>query len=557
MSEPARARHEPARDHESFRWDRETLLVAAAAALLSLISSLIYYRAGDILLYGDAVAHINITRRVFDSRTPGLLQLGTVWLPLPHLLMTPFVATHRLWQSGIGGSIPSMLAYILGVVGIFRLMRALLGSISVSPGIVRMGALSGAAIYGLNPNLLYIQSTAMTESIYLALFVWAVVYFQEFVSATRGRPSSAGRRAERLLWKSGLYVAAASLTRYDGWFLSVSLGLVLGILWWREGRPKASVRLLVRYALILAAIPIFWLTYNALVYRNPLEFANGPYSAKAIEQKTSVPGSPPHPGASNLPLAALYFLKCAEINVAEGRLATFWFLLAGAATLVFAVRYRRLATPLLLWSPVAFYTLSIAYGGVPIFMPQWYPYSAYNVRYGLQLLPAFAVFLPIAVLLLTQWMFDVSVHRILSLTAGILLGWSYLTIWHDHPVCYREAFINSRSRVALESQLAAQFSQLPPNSMILMYLGNHVGALQQAGIPLRRSVNEGNHRVWIQPSDPEGLWERSLANPAQFVDFVVAIDGDPVAQATRGQSLSVVSRIAVEGQPSATIYRAR
>jgi hypothetical protein len=557
MSELARARNQPASDQHSFRRDPETLLVAAAAALLSLTAFAIYYRAGDTLLYGDAVAHINIARRVFDSRTPGLLQLGTVWLPLPHLLMMPFVASNRLWQTGIGGSIPSMLAYVLGVVGIFRLTFALLGSIDVSPAIVRIGSLAAATIYALNPNLLYMQSTAMTESIYLALFVWAVVYFQEFVSATRGRPSSAGRRAKRLLWKSGICAAAASLTRYDGWFLGVTLGLVLVLLWWREGAPRSSVRFLVRYALLLAATPVFWLTYNELVYRNPLEFANGPYSAKAIEQKASAPGSPPHPGAGNLPLAALYFLKCAEINVAEGRMAMFWLALAGTASIVFAVQYRRLATPLLLWSPVGFYTLSIAYGGVPIFMPQWYPYSAYNVRYGLQLLPSFAIFLPIAVLLLMRWMSDLSVQRIVPLTAGLLLGWSYLTIWHDHPVCYREAFINSRTRLAMESELAAQLSQLPSNSTILMYLGNHVGALQQAGIPLQRSVNEGNHRVWMQPSDPEGLWERSLANPAQSVDFVVAMDGDPVADAMLSQSLSVVSRIAVEGQPAATIYRAR
>ena len=557
MSEPARAKHKPASDHQSFHWDRETLSVAAAAALLSLVSFMIYYRAGDILLYGDAVAHINIARRVFDSRTPGLLQLGTVWLPLPHLLIMPFVASSRLWQTGIGGSIPSMLAYVLGVIGIFRLMQALLGSIDVSPAIIRMGSRAGAAIYALNPNLLYMQSTAMTESLYLALLVWTVVYFQEFVSAARGCPSSADRRVRSALWKSGLCVATACLTRYDGWFLSVSVGFVLGILWWREGKTTSAVPLLVRYGLLLAAVPVFWLTYNALVYRNPFEFASGPYSAKAIERKTSVPGSPPHPGASNLPLAALYFLKCAEINVAEGRLAIFWLLLAGVATIVFAVRYRRLATPLLLWSPVGFYALSIAYGGVPIFMPQWYPYSAYNVRYGLQLLPAFAIFLPLAVLLLTRWMSDLSVQRILPLTAGILLAWSYLTIWHDHPVGYREAFLNSRSRLALESQLAAQLSQLPANSTILMYLGNHVGALQQAGIPLRRSVNEGNHRVWMQPSDPEGLWERSLANPAQSVDYVVAMAGDPVADALRSRSLPVVSRVAVEGQPAATIYRAR
>src|SRR2546429_151850 len=73
------------------RWDPETALVAWIASVVSVASFFYYFHRGELLLYGDAVAHINIARRVFDSRTPGLLQLGTVWLPLPHLAMIPFL----------------------------------------------------------------------------------------------------------------------------------------------------------------------------------------------------------------------------------------------------------------------------------------------------------------------------------------------------------------------------------------------------------------------------------------------------------------------------------
>ena len=51
----------------------------------------------------------------------------------------------------------------------------------------------------------------------------------------------------------------------------------------------------------------------------------------------------------------------------------------------------------MLWLPLPFYMLSIAYGGVPIFMPVWWPFSYYNVRYGVELLPGFAVFTVIAI----------------------------------------------------------------------------------------------------------------------------------------------------------------
>ena len=49
----------------------DSFLVAQIAAAVSIASFFYYLRHGDLLLYGDAVAHINIARRVFDSRTPG------------------------------------------------------------------------------------------------------------------------------------------------------------------------------------------------------------------------------------------------------------------------------------------------------------------------------------------------------------------------------------------------------------------------------------------------------------------------------------------------------
>jgi hypothetical protein len=87
-----------------------------------------------------------------------------------------------------------------------------------------------------------------------------------------------------------------------------------------------------------------------------------------------------------------------------------------------------------------------------------------------------------------------------------------------------------------------------------MYLGDHVGALQRAGIPLRRTINEGNHRPWETPTDREGLWERALANPSQYVDYVIAMQGDPVDTSVRKQDMSSALVIRTAGQAPATIY---
>jgi hypothetical protein len=534
------------------------------AIFVSVFSFLFYQRHGDVLLYGDAVAHINIARRVFDSKTPGLLQLGTVWLPLPHLLIVPFIVSTRMWQSGAGGSIPSMAAYVLGVFGIFRLVRKVLGRGGEFDGAIQVGAWGSAILYGANPNLIYMQSTAMGESLYLAWFIWAVVYFAEFVEH--------GIKASSSLMKCGLCLGAACVTRYDGWFLVGVLVLGSWIIsaYPRKVREDGTRRLfiapsrmqLAKFVLLAAAGPVVWLGYNAAVYRNPLEFANGPYSAKAIEQKTATV----NPAKGDLWAAGSYFLKAAELNMAEsGWQGRLWLALALLGSLVsWATRRGRVA--LLLWTPLPFYALSVAHGSVPIFVPTWWPFSHYNLRYGLQLLPAFAVFVPLGISFVVQ-----SVAKLPSvdaswrkwagaatfLSVALVAVVAYGAIWRADPICYREASINSRGRVSLDMQIANWVKRLPSDSTLLMYLGEHVGALEQAAIPLRRVINEGNHRVWRQPADPEGLWERALADPAKYTDYAVGFDGDPVWKAAKDARLTALVEIHTTGQPRAAIFQGR
>lgn len=567
-------------------WDSEVNLLIWLATCVSVFSFLFFYRRGDVLLYGDAIAHINIARRVFDSKTPGLLQLGTVWLPLPHLLMIPFLISKNMWQTGAGGSIPSMAAYVFGVIGIFRLTRGTLSGSAEADRPARIAAWTAVFIYAANPNLIYMQSTAMGEAVYLAFFIWAVVYFGESVRGNAGA-----------LTKCGLCLAAACLTRYDGWFLGAAMVSVVllrfiaarvaipdakqvdggetaataapGRTAALRGRvsPSESIRALApasvfKFILIAAAAPALWLAYNGIVYRNPLEFENGPYSAKAIERKTQSAGNPSHPGSNHPVVAGMYFLKSSEGNVADNPwLQRAWLLLALAAALALILHYRAVSRAwplLLLLVPVPFYALSIAYGGIPIFIPYWWPFSHYNVRYGLHLLPAFAVAFAILVwiiLRLDSW--NSRLRLGCTVTVFALIVASYTNVGRATPICLKEAQVNMRTRNQLQGELSRLLTELPPDSTLLMYLGDQVGALERAGIPLKRTINEGNHRVWKQPTDSEGLWERALANPSQYADYVLAFEGDPVWQAVHDQHLRELIEIHVTGQAPAILYRAR
>nr|MBA3723663.1 hypothetical protein [Candidatus Levybacteria bacterium] len=59
--------------------------------LLSIIAWYISYVSGLITTYNDAMSHMNIARLVIDNQEPGLAQLGSVWLPLNHILPLVFV----------------------------------------------------------------------------------------------------------------------------------------------------------------------------------------------------------------------------------------------------------------------------------------------------------------------------------------------------------------------------------------------------------------------------------------------------------------------------------
>jgi uncharacterized membrane protein (Fun14 family) len=538
------------------RFDSDLPRVAALATAVSVASLLYYFRAGQILMHGDAVAHLNIARRVFDSLTPGPLQLGTVWLPLPHVLMIPFVWPDALWQSGIGGSIPSMIAYVLGVVGIFRLVRGMLDSDARLRSTARVGAWGAAFGYAANPDLIYTQATALTEAVYLTFFIWALVFFVEFVrSVDSGAREEAGTTiASRVLWRCAVCVTCAELSRYDGWFLAGAVGVAALIMIIRKWEVHSLGKLVLKFLVGIAIAPLLWLAYNAVVYQNPLEFANGPYSAKAIEQHVGAP----YPGFHNLRVAGLYFLKSAQLCVAVGNWGRIWLLAAILATLAIArsVRRRPVTWGLaLLWTPLLFYTLSIAYGSVIVHVPVWWPFASFNQRYGLEMLPLFAVSAGLLIASITGFASQNRLKVTIAALAMILV--SYTFVWKAKPLCLQEASRNWQIRRSMDLAVERTIAGLRPESTFLMDVGAHVDVMERLGIPFRRVVNVENHRQWKRPVDPEGLWERTLADPAKYVDYVIVFDGDLVDHKVNSADLILLSEIHATNEPPARIYKTR
>ncbi len=507
----------------------------AVGALVLAFTALLYSNIhGWLLLYGDAVAHLHIARRILDSRNPGLSQLGGVWLPLPHLLLMPFVQKMAWWQSGLAGAMLSIICYVLLVTGMFQLARY-----AMPP----RWALLCTLFLAVNPGLLYLSTTAMTEPLFLALVVWSVLLLVSCAKAfEQGRQRFAAGRLEI----AGLLLAGAAYTRYDGWIIATAAWLAVVWMLGRSRAWKSMAPAFVVFTVMLVAAPIGWLAYNAHYFHDPLDFLRGPYSARAIELRTTPPGSFHYPGWHSLRVAALYYSKVAQLDSAAGHAGLVVLLLAFAGLWLVVRRWSSASAMLaLLWVPLPFYAYSVAYGSVPIFFPQWFPHSYYNSRYGMEMLPAFALFAAAALAgVEAKWP---AVRRYMQPVAVVLIALNAGLMFYAKPLVLQEALANSKTRIPFESALATDLELLPPGAVILMYNSDHVGALQQAGIPLKQTVNEFDRDSWVA----------ALAAPAEHAGYVIAIDGDAVSEAVKAhpEGLQETTILCATGQPCARLYQ--
>jgi hypothetical protein len=513
------------------------LLLCAAASLVAVAWS---WRNGAMLNYGDAVAHLHIARRVFDARLPRFSMLGSVWLPLPHVLMLPFVQVYGWWANGAAALPSSVLSYLAGCAGIYRLARRWL---SPQPAALAL------AFFALNPNLLYLQTTAMTEPLFLCEMIWVAVWMVEWRENLDSNP----RRAQhRQVWIA-LMLVAAVFTRYDGWIMAAIAwtGIGLGLL--KRGRLK-SWSFWIASVFVLAA-PLAWFAYNAVCFGDFLEFARGPYSAKAIELRTAAHGAgPPHPGWHNSWVSLLFFLKAAEMDAAAAVWGNFLLALCTLGTLWawFAKRKQGFLWALLLWLPLPFYAYSVAYSSVPIFLPCWWPHSWYNTRYGMELLPALAVGLGFGLQGLLAAVRDFK-PAWANFAAGFLfvaLGLNAVQMLRERPLTYMEGVKNIEARRQFETEIpAALRAELVhwPQATILMDTSVHPNLVAFTGIPLRQTINESD--LWI--------FHQALQAPAAYAQLILAFDGDAVDRAVKAhpEGLIPVATFTQQGQSPGRLYR--
>lgn len=499
------------RNSASLRSFNGLVVAAAVLALWSAAAVLWFHRHGYTLYYGDAEAHLNIARRVTDSRTPGAEQLGTVWLPLPHVLTAVLARSDKLWQSGLAGALPSACGFAALGVFLFLAARDLLGSTAA-------GA-AAAGVIATNPNVMYLQATPMNEPLLygsLAAVLFATVRL---------------RQSPSLPWAvaAGVSLCAGTLVRYEAWFLVPFVCLYVLI---RGGARRWTLALV---AAALASLgPAAWLAHNRWYYGNALEFFNGPYAPRAIQAGLE------YPGKGNWGQAWLYYRSAAALCLGQPLI---WAAAAGAVVLLL----RRTIWPLvLLLAPVAFYVWSVHSSETPVRVPNLWPNDYYNTRYGLVAILA-AAFASAALVTLAPPRWRILVAAVVPVMAAAPLA------SQERWITWKESQVNSASRRAWTRQ-AADFlrAHYRKDAGIFMSFGDMTGICREAGIPLRETLTGDNGVQWLA----------AVARPDLFLreEWAIATGGDAVQSAIlkarrRGPYYSLVKKIMVKGAPVFEIYR--
>ena len=466
------------------------LLAVVVAAVAAVAATAWSAATGSMTLYGDARAHLDVARHVTDALTPGLAQLGSVWLPLPHILLVPVAAITPLWHNGAAGAIVSGLCFLYASLRIFSLVEDLTDS--------RLGAWCGMAVFIANLNVLYIQSTALTEPVLLAFFVGAVYHLSRWMRTLSVR---------ELLWGS-LFVFCATLTRYEGWaLLAASLALVAVWVRLADRRRKSGQASLVLFVAIACYGLVLWFLYNLIIFHDPLYFLHSAYSAQAIN------------GAQ-----AQFGLLGTKGSVWQSFLTYGWdmvdvvgapVLILGGVSLVAlaAIRHperrRTLFTLALLGAPVVFEFLSLYAGQTTIRVPQLFPHGMWNVRYGVLAVPLCAV---AAGTLVGRWRWTTPV--VVATTALATLVMALGT-----PLTLADGRTGTSSAAGGHPETAAAYLGHHYRGGAVLADDSAASSLMFAsGLDLKQFVTVGFHPYFA----------RAIADPIRHVTWVVAYPGDAV-----------------------------
>jgi hypothetical protein len=528
MSERISKASEPIIESE-FLSSRAGAAVLAGIILVATGDLYFFYWRGLSNVYGDGIAHVEGARRLFDSLTPGYWEIGSAWLPLFHILAAPLALNQFLWKTGLAGSLVSAAAYIVAAWFLFRLSLAM--NRNLSAAVVSLTA------FLFCPSMAYLASVPLTEALNLmwaVLTVYGLFRFREF-----------GRTAALL--GAGAAAFLGALTRYDGWYLLPFAALF--VLTARSEPVRDRLRHAAVFSMVAGAGPVLWFVHNAVRFGNVLEFYNGPYSAMAIYAHQLATTSFRYPTDGSVLIAARYYLADLMLVIGVWPLA-----LAALGWVVWAADGReraRQSAALLFLVPFIFYIHSMAHAAVPLYVPTLFPFTFYNLRYGIEVLPAVSIF---PSFVLSSRLPSGARAVLLTVMLGTLAfqEFSLLSRGARELAVVQEGLRNNPCHTRSQQALIDFFRDRYDGRMIVVAAGKWPCLMPAVGIPFRQTISETNRRYW----------KKLRFGPGKEVEWIIRGDGDVVDGLMRAypegfRDFDSVERNQFPGEGSVEIYRRR
>ena len=442
-------------------------IVLIAAVLLSAISTALFVHENFHNAHFDSKGHQLVARRLFDNLSPGWIQIGAFWLPLPHVLYLPFVHSDALYFSGLAGTPLSMLSFLLTVWVLFKLIERVFGEFP---------AFCGSVLYLTNTNILYLQSTALTENLMILFMVAATYLLVRFVQT----------RNDRWLWATSAVSALGILTRYDNWLVFGMIGLMLIVIDLIERR---GMRTLLRNGFVLGCLGFtamgvsFWINWYTtghimLDIRDrymDFQFGQGSYM--------------------------LSFFVC---MYTLANLVGYEWMIIGFFGFVVAFRNR-------FRDPVFLASLALA-GPLILYMAGYHNNHPMRIRYGLPFVAPCFVFA-------AYW-----ATRKIMIKYLFCIYIVYTSLYNPYLQRYSgELLLESlrdANNLALQNDLLWYLRGNDDGSLILAAMGEIAPVLYDLKLPIKRYVHEGA-KPW---------WNDARKHPEQVVGWVFMSQGDKLWQ---------------------------
>lgn len=455
--------------------------------LISVFAFFSYFPHHWNLSYGDAQSRLNISRKIVDNLTPGLAQLGNIWLPLPQLLMLPFIWIKSFWQSGFAGTLMSSLAFVIGGLYLYKTFKVY--------GLSVFWSFVSLSVYITNINAIYFQTTAMSESLFIAATCIAAYYFSLWLK-THDR---------FLLLKAAIAVEAMTLTRYEGLavlFASYVVVFVMAFLINRR-RSRAEGDTII-YATLASLGFGLWTVYLAAIFGDPLYWKN--YYGATVEVNGQVQYAV---NIGWLPSIVKYFTATVWMNGLMPVLLS----LAGIVYMAYQILKNKVYyyVPVFLMSVIFLFMLLTLQKNTPINQPDLTLQNLmnpsismsreFNIRYGLLMLPVVCLFV--------GGLFSIKSTVLKGLIFGLLLV-QYASYFLPFTFLYKiPAPIVSQSYGG--DQVVSWMKKNYDNGLIMVSALKHDPQMLQMGFDYQTYIHEGTGKYW----------KESVEHPSKYAKWIV------------------------------------